>query len=146
MWEKLQGLFTASSLAAARNVLMALAGVGAATGLIGATQAQDLVNSIMAIGTALGTLIAAISAFVLVLMPVIAAMKSTLSAQRKAVSLQPHTMVVQMQDGASTVLGASKIAAMPEVTQVTASPRVADASTSAKVVAAADAVKVNTTT
>ena len=139
MWAKIQNAFSAPSLAAARNVLMAVAAVFGTLGVVSATQAQDVVNKLMDIGTAIGTLMAAVSALVLVATPIFAALKSTMASQKKAVSLQPHTMVVEAATHDAALKAAAAIAAIPEVQQVTASPGVANATVSNKVVAAADA-------
>ena len=140
MWDEIQNAFSASSLAALRNVLTALAVFIGALGVAGLTQSsmQNLVDDIMSVGTAAAGLITAISVLVAAAMPIIAWAKSTLAAQRKSVSLQLHTMVVQTSTPADALKVAAAIATMPEVKQVTASPRVAYATENAKVVAAVD--------
>lgn len=139
LWSKIQNAFSASSLAAARNVLMALMGVVTTLGLIGATQSQALVDKVMAVGTAIGVLLTAVSALVMVATPIFAGFKESLSQQIKSVSEQPHTVVVQTSTPEAMVKVAEQVATMPEVKQVVASPRVATATVSEKVVAATDA-------
>jgi hypothetical protein len=135
----LSNLFSAPSLAAGRNVLMSLAGVAGALGLLSATKAQALIDSIMAVGTAAGVLVAAISGFLVVAIPIISGFVSRQSHQTKNVSLQPNTIVVQTSSPAATAKVADLIATTPEVKQVIASPAIANATASDKVVAAADA-------
>lgn len=144
-WNKIQNLFSSPSLAAGRNILSAVFAVFATLGIISATQAQSLIDKIMAVGSAVGVLVTAISGLVMVAMPIVAGLKSTMASQRKSVSLQPHTIVVQAQTPAATVQAAAAVAAVPGVAQVVASPRVADATPSDKVVAAADAKTVTVT-
>lgn len=66
MWQKIQNLFSAPSLAVARNVLMAVSGVLCALGFLSATQAQAIIDKIMAVGTAFGVLVGAVIAGALV--------------------------------------------------------------------------------
>jgi hypothetical protein len=132
IWEKVQTLFSPPGLAALRNVLMALAGVVGTLGIAGLSQSklQPLIDAVMSVGTATATLITAIA---------VAALKSTMASQRKSVSLQPHTVVVQAASADGIIAAANAVAAIPDVQQVTSSPRVADATVSEKVVAAANA-------
>lgn len=141
MWNKIQDLFSAPSLAAARNVLTAFAAFLSVLGIAGLTQAnlQHLVDAIMSVGVAAGALITAVSALVAIVMPIIAGLKSTNAARRAAVSMQPHTIVVQSATADGIVKAANAVAAIPEVQQITSSPRVADVTPSQKVVAASDA-------
>lgn len=143
MWQKIQNLFSAPSLAVARNVLMAVSGVLCALGFLSATQAQAIIDKIMAVGTAFGVLVGAVSALVMVVLPIISGFKSTAAAQKKSVSLQPHTVVVTMPDADSAVRAANQIAAISDVSQVIASPRVVIATPSDKVVVAAQAAAAN---
>jgi hypothetical protein len=142
---KIQNLFSAPALAALRNVLTALAVFVGGLGIAGLTQAnlQHLVDLIMSLGTAIALLVTAVAGVVATAMPVIAWFKSTFAAQRKAVSLQPHTVVVQTSTPDAMVKVANELAAMPEVQQVVASPRVAEITPSDKVVVAADSKPVS---
>ena len=137
-----QVLFSAPSLAAGRNVLMALMGVATTLGFLGAAQSQALLDKLMAVGTALGALVAAISGLVMVVTPIYAAFTATMAQQKKAVSLQPHTMVVQTSTANDATKVAAIIATIPQVQQIIASPRVANETPSDKVVKADDAKSV----
>jgi hypothetical protein len=136
IWTAIQNAFSSSSLAALRNVLTALSVFIGALGIAGLTQSklQTLVDAIMAVGNAGALLITAIGVLGAAAMPIIAALKSTVAAQKKAVASQPHTIVVQASDPDTIVKAANTVAALPGVTQVTSSPRVADATPSEKVV------------
>ncbi len=140
-WQRIQSLFSAPSLAAARNVLTAFAAFLSVLGIAGLTQAklQSLVDAVVSLGTAMAAVIAAVSALAAIVMPIIAGFKSTDAARRAAVSLQPHTIVVQSATADGIIKAANAVAALPDVQQVVSSPRVAATTPSQKVVAAPDA-------
>jgi hypothetical protein len=137
-------MFSAPTLAAGRNVLMALMGVATTLGVISAAQSQQLLDKLLAVGTAIGALMAAVSGLVMVATPIFAALSATMAHQKKAVSLQPHTMVVQTSTANDATKVAQIIATIPQVQQVIASPRVANETPSDKVVQADNAKPVAT--
>lgn len=137
----LANFFSAPSLAAIRNVLTAFATFIGVLGIAGLTQTslQHLVDLVMSVGSALALLITAIAAVVAAAMPIFAALSATFKHQKKSVSVQPNTLVVQAATPAATKAIADLIATNPGVQQVIASPNIADNTASPKVVEAANA-------
>ena len=94
--------------------------------------------TITAIINSLGTLTNDVIVFIGLVTPLITAYLASRSAsadaQKKAVSLQPNTVVVQTNSPAATLEVANAAAANVSVAQVTAAPTVANAAPSNKVV------------
>lgn len=138
IWAMIQNLFSASSLAALRNVLAALSVFIGALGIAGLTSSslQHLVDAIMSVGTAGAVLITAISGLIAVLMPIIAAIKGTLNSRKQAVTTaQPNTIIVETNSPEAAKSAANASAAIPGVQKVVATQSIADTTSSDKIVA-----------